>query len=136
MSYTTQYENYTDSYNNIIKVLNDILESGEITPGSQGLLEEAYVDYHNSYAKTLDTLQSQKKIIEDDKIEKIDRDKANADKQSIIDILTDNGINNSIYLDDNNNILINGNSVPELNQVKLTCLPLFISFFITFKNSI
>ena len=82
MSYTTQYENYTDSYNNIIKVLNDILESGEITPGSQGLLEEANVDYHNRYAKTLDTLQSQKKIIEDDKIERIYRDKANADKQS------------------------------------------------------
>ena len=120
MSYTQQYEDYTDSYNNIMKVLSDIIESGEVTPGSQGLLEEAYVDYHNSYAKTLDTLQSQKKIIEDDKIEKIYRDKANADKQSIIDILTDNGINNSIYLDDNNNVIINGEAVPELNQVKFT----------------
>lgn len=120
MSYTQQYEDYTDSYNNIMKVLGDIIESGEVTPGSQGLLEEAYVDYHNSYAKTLDTLQSQKKIIEDDKIEKIYRDKANADKQSIIDILTDNGINNSIYLDDNNNVIINGEAVPELNQVKFT----------------
>ena len=119
MSYTQQYEDYSNSYNNIMKVLSDIIESGEITPGSQALLEEAYVDYNNSYADTLKTLQSIKdstiiKRIEDIEIKKID-----ADKKSIIDILTNNGVNNSIYLDDDNNIIINGEAVPELNQVKL-----------------
>lgn len=120
MSYTTQYEKYTNSYDNIIKVLNDMIESGEVTPGSQGLLEEAYVDYNNNYADTLNVLQTQKEIIKADKIDKINRTKVNADKQSIIDILTDNGVNNSIFLDDDNHIVINGESIPELNQVKLT----------------
>ena len=58
MSYTQQYEDYTNSYDNIINVLTEILESGEITPGSQERLEEAYVDYNQNYADTLKTLQS------------------------------------------------------------------------------
>lgn len=119
MSYTQQYEDYSSSYNNIMKVLSDIIESGEITPGSQALLEEAYVDYNNSYADTLKTLQSIKDSTTIKRIEDIEIKKIDADKKSIIDILTNNGVNNSIYLDDDNNIIINGEAVPELNQVKL-----------------
>ena len=106
MSYTQQYEDYTDSYNNIMKVLSDIIESGEITPGSQALLEEAYVDYNNSYADTLKTLQSIKDSTTIKRIEDIEIKKIDADKKSIIDILTNNVVNNSIYLDDNKNVII------------------------------
>jgi len=120
MSVKESYDKYNESYNNIIKVLTDILDSKEVTEGSQALLEEAYVDYNNCYADTLRTFQSIKdstiiKRIEDIEIKKID-----ADKKSILDILTNNGVNNSIYLDDNDNVIINGEYVPELNQVKIT----------------
>lgn len=120
MSYTQQYEDYTNSYDNIINVLTEILESGEITPGSQERLEEAYVDYNQNYADTLKTLQSIKDSTTIKRIEDIEIKKIDADKKSIIDILTNNGVNNSIYLDDDNNVIINGEAVPELNQVKLT----------------
>lgn len=120
MSYTQQYEDYINSYDNIIKVLSDIIESGEVTPGSQDLLEEAYVDYNQNYADTLRTLQSIKDSTTIKRIEDIEIKKIDADKKSIIDILTNNGVNNSIYLDDDNNVIINGEYVPDLNQVKLT----------------
>lgn len=115
MSYTTQYEEYTENYNNIIKVLSDIIESGEVTSGSQALLEEAYVDYNNSYSDALRTFQTIKDNSEAKRLQNID----NIDMKKIIDILTNNGVNNSIYLDDDNNIMINGEYLPELNQVKL-----------------
>lgn len=119
MDYTKQYEEYNTNYDNIINVLSEILESGEITPGSQERLEEAYVDYNQSYSEAYDALQGQKNNIINDKIEKINQTKVGADKESIINILTDNGVNNSIFLDDDNNVIINGEAVPELNQVKL-----------------
>lgn len=120
MDYIKQYNEYNASYDNIINVLSEILESGEITPGSQEHLEEAYIDYNQSYSEAYDTLQGQKNNIINDKIEKINQTKVGADKESIINILTDNGVNNSIFLDDDNNVIINGEAVPELNQVKLT----------------
>lgn len=120
MDYIKQYNEYKESYDNIINVLSEILESGEITPGSQEHLEEAYVDYNQSYSEAYDTLRGQKNNIINDKIEKINQTKVGADKESIINILTDNGVNNSIFLDDDNNVIINGEAVPELNQVKLT----------------
>lgn len=119
MDYIKQYNEYSASYDNIINVLSEILESGEITPGSQEHLEEAYIDYNQSYSEAYDTLQGQKSNIINDKIEKINQTKVGADKESIINILTDNGVNNSIFLDDDNNVIINGEAVPELNQVKL-----------------
>lgn len=119
MDYIKQYNEYNASYDNIINVLSEILESGEITPGSQEHLEEAYIDYNQSYSEAYDTLQGQKNNIINDKIEKINQTKVGADKESIINILTDNGVNNSIFLDDDNNVIINGEAVPELNQVKL-----------------
>lgn len=119
MDYIKQYNEYKESYDNIINVLSEILESGEITPGSQEHLEEAYVDYNQSYSEAYDTLRGQKNNIINDKIEKINQTKVGADKESIINILTDNGVNNSIFLDDDNNVIINGEAVPELNQVKL-----------------
>lgn len=119
MDYMKQYNEYKESYDNIINVLSEILESGEITPGSQEHLEEAYVDYNQSYSEAYDTLRGQKNSIINDKIEKINQTKVGADKESIINILTDNGVNNSIFLDDDNNVIINGEAVPELNQVKL-----------------
>lgn len=120
MDYIKQYENYNINYDNIINVLSEILESGEVSEGSQERLEEAYIDYNQSYSNTVNTLQEQKDNIIRDKIEKINMTKVGADKESIINILTDNGINNSIFLDDDNNVIINGECVPELNQVKLT----------------
>ena len=119
MDYIKQYNEYNASYDNIINVLSEILESGEITPGSQEHLEEAYIDYNQSYSEAYDTLQGQKNNIINNKIEKINQTKVGADKESIINILTDNGVNNSIFLDDDNNVIINGEAVPELNQVKL-----------------
>ena len=119
MDYMKQYNEYKESYDNIINVLSEILESGEITSGSQEHLEEAYVDYNQSYSEAYDTLRGQKNNIINDKIEKINQTKVGADKESIINILTDNGVNNSIFLDDDNNVIINGEAVPELNQVKL-----------------
>lgn len=120
MSYTTQYEEYTENYNNIIKVLSDIIESGEVTSGSQALLEEAYIDYNNSYADTLRTFQTIKESTQTKKLQDIEIKKIDATKKNIVDILTNNGVNNSIYLDDNDNIMINGEYVPDLNQIKIT----------------
>lgn len=120
MDYIKQYNEYSESYDNIINTLSEILESGEITPGSQEHLEEAYIDYNQSYADALKTLQSIKDSTTIKRIEDIEIKKIDADKKSIIDILTNNGVNNSIFLDDDNNVIINGEAVPELNQVKLT----------------
>lgn len=60
MDYVKQYEDYNTNYDNIINILSEILEAGEITQGSQERLEEAYVDYNQSYSDTITLFQGKK----------------------------------------------------------------------------
>ena len=72
MSIKESYDNYNESYNNIIKVLTDILDSKEVTEGSQALLEEAYVDYNTDYTNAISVLHGQKMKEENKKIKELE----------------------------------------------------------------
>jgi hypothetical protein len=107
-------DKYIESYNNIIKVLDDILEAKEITEGSYELLEEAYTDYNEDFASVKSFLESVKaeKIVE--KIEDLGYKKLDADQDSVLNILTKNGVYNSIYKNEDGRILIDMQSIPML----------------------
>lgn len=114
MNAKEKVDKYIESYNNIIKVLDDILEAKEITEGSYELLEEAYTDYNEDFASAKSFLESVKaeKIVE--KIEDLGYKKLDADQDSVLNILTKNGVYNSIYKDEDGRILIDMQSVPML----------------------
>lgn len=114
MSVKESYDKYNESYNNIIKVLTDILDSKEVTEGSQALLEEAYVDYNEDYTNAISVLQGQKEKEVNKKIEDFGYKKIDADQDSILNILTKNGVYNSIYKDEDGRILIDMQSIPQL----------------------
>lgn len=83
MNAKEKVDKYIESYNNIIKVLDDILEAKEITEGSYELLEEAYTDYNEDFASAKSFLESVKaeKIVE--KIEDLGYKKLDADQDSV-----------------------------------------------------
>lgn len=114
MNAKEKVDKYIESYNNIIKVLDDILEAKEITEGSYELLEEAYTDYNEDFASAKSFLESVKaeKIVE--KIEDLGYKKLDADQDSVLNILTKNGVYNSIYKDEEGRILIDMQSIPML----------------------
>ena len=107
MDYTKQYEEYNTNYDNIINVLSEILESGEITQGSQERLEEAYVDYNQSYSDAIALFQGKKNNSISERIDKIEASKLDADINSIVNILTNNGEKNTLYLDEDGNLYKN-----------------------------
>lgn len=114
MNAKEKVDKYIESYNNIIKVLDDILEAKEITEGSYELLEEAYTDYNEDFASAKSFLESVKaeKIVE--KIEDLGYKKLDADQDSVLNILTKNGVYNSIYKNEDGRILIDMQSIPML----------------------
>ncbi|WP_337814432.1 hypothetical protein [Intestinibacter sp.] len=114
MSIKESYDNYNESYNNIIKVLTDILDSKEVTEGSQALLEEAYVDYNTDYTNAISVLHGQKWEEENKKIKELEYKKLDANVEHILNVLTKNGMYNSIYTDEEGRILIDMQSIPKL----------------------
>jgi uncharacterized protein YgiM (DUF1202 family) len=114
MSIKKSYDNYNESYNNIIKVLTDILDSKEVTEGSQALLEEAYVDYNTDYTNAISVLHGQKWEEENKKIKELEYKKLDANVENILNVLTKNGMYNSIYTDEEGRILIDMQSIPKL----------------------
>lgn len=120
MDIKAKYNNYNENYSNIVKVLNDIIESSEITEGSKDLLDEAYTDYSESYVDTKYALENYKEDSIQSQIKSIEDNKLGINKNEIIKTLTDGGINNTIYLDDDGRLFIDGEYVPELQTVKLT----------------
>lgn len=114
MSIKGSYDNYNESYNNIIKVLTDILDSKEVTEGSQALLEEAYVDYNTDYTNAISVLYGQKWEEENKKIKELEYKKLDANVENILNVLTKNGMYNSIYTDEEGRILIDMQSIPKL----------------------
>lgn len=114
MSIKESYDNYNESYNNIIKVLTDILDSKEVTEGSQALLEEAYVDYNTDYTNAISVLHGQKMKEENKKIKELEYKKLDANVENILNVLTKNGMYNSIYTDEEGRILIDMQSIPKL----------------------
>lgn len=120
MNIKQEYNTYNNTYNNIIKVLNDILDSNEITEGSKALLDEAYTDYNESYTETKKSLETYKEKTIQSQIKQIEDNKLSIDKNEIINALTDGGVNNTIYLDDDGRLFIDGNYCPDLQTVRLT----------------
>lgn len=114
MSVKESYDKYNESYNNIIKVLTDILDSKEVTEGSQALLEEAYVDYNTDYTNAISVLHGQKWEEENKKIKELEYKKLDANVENILNVLTKNGMYNSIYTDEEGRILIDMQSIPKL----------------------
>ena len=119
MDYVKQYEDYNTNYDNIINILSEILEAGEITQGSQERLEEAYVDYNQSYSDTITLFQGKKNTSINERIDKIESIKLNANIKDIVTILTNNGEKTTLYLDEDGVLYIDGEKIPELKQTKL-----------------
>ena len=105
MDIKAKYNNYNENYSNIVKVLNDIIESSEITEGSRDLLDEAYTDYSESYVDTKYALENYKNDSIQKQIKTIEDNKLGINKNEIIKTLTDGGINNTIYLDDDGRVV-------------------------------
>ena len=114
MNVKEKVDKYTESYNNIIKVLDDILDAKEITEGSYELLEEAYTNYNEDFASAKSFLESAKEDKITEKIEDLGYKKLDADQDSVLNILTKNGVYNSIYKDEDGRILIDMQSIPML----------------------
>ena len=112
---TREYNSYSDSYNNLLQKLKDIVENKEITQEDKYDLEEGYEDYSNNLESVKKVLNLENKKIEIYKEKK----KYTINRDDVLNILTENGKKTFIYTDDEGNILFDGNSIPDLNVIKL-----------------
>lgn len=120
MSIVAKYNEYENNYDNIIKVISDIIDLGVITEGTRDLLDEAYTNYNESYTDIKNDLENINTETIEQKIESVNNDKINSSKEEILSILSDGGINNTIYLDDEGRLYIDGEYIPDLQTVKFT----------------
>lgn len=106
----SSYNNYSDSYNNVLNLLESIVANKKITLDDKYDLEREYDKYSNNLESLKDVLNNSKT-----KIENIAEQSLKAiSKDELFDILTDNGRDTIFYKDENGKILINGLNIPNL----------------------
>lgn len=107
---TREYNSYSDSYNNLLQKLKDIVENKEITQDDKYDLEENYEDYSNNLESVKKALNS-----ENEELEKQEEKKKYAlSKEDVFNILTENGKKTIFYLTEEGDMLIDGTSIPAL----------------------
>ena len=111
---TREHDNFSSSYNELVNLLEKVIANKEITQDDKYDLEEAHATYTENYNQVKKILENEKESNLNDQLEEVGYKKLDADLNSVMNILTNNGEKNTFYLGEDGRILIDMQSIPML----------------------
>lgn len=117
---TREHDNFSSSYSELANLLEKVITNRKITQDDKYDLEKAHATYVENYNDVKRILENEKEANLREQIKAVNDNKLDADINSIVNILTNNGEKNTLYLDEDGNLYIDGEKIPEIKQVKLT----------------
>ena len=107
--------NYNNSHNKVVDLLQSILEKGELTEGD-------YEEIQDSYSKNEDNFneldKAENEYMKSDlelQLEILKNTKIDLNVDSVLDLLTSGGRTSAIFKDGNGNIMLDAARIEELN---------------------
>ena len=110
---------YQKSHDTVIKLIQGILDKGEVTDNEMTDVETSLGDCDEDYNQVT---KAEKNFIKYDlqlQIDELKRTKLDINADSIIDLLTNGGRTSALHTDGEGNIIMDVAKLTELNQVKL-----------------
>lgn len=107
-------ETFNSSRNTLVELYTKILDAGEITTEDNVLLEQAKEKLTSSYNDIVETVNNVENKTLEERLEELKEGFVGASPDEILNILTENGTKCWLYKDDDDNVLIDGTSIPEL----------------------
>ena len=111
---TREHDNFSSSYDELVNLLEKVITNREITQDDKYDLEKAHATYSENYNQIKKILENEKESNLNDQLEEVGYKKLNADLNSVMNILTNNGEKNTFYLGEDGRILIDMQSIPML----------------------
>lgn len=111
--------NYNDSHNKVVNLLQSILEKGELTEGDYSDIQDNYSHNENNYNELNKAENDFMKSDFELKLETLQNTKIDLDVDSVLDLLTNGGRTSAMYKDANGNIILDAAKISELNNVKV-----------------
>jgi len=111
---TREHDNFSSSYSELVNLLEKVIENKEITQDDKYDLEKAHATYAENYNDVKRILENEKESNLNDQLEEVGYKKLDADLNSVMNILTNNGEKNTFYLGEDGRILIDMQSIPML----------------------
>ena len=108
---------YNEAANKIVTILTNVLAKGKITgeDNAEFLSAQHELTMYSGKIKDLCDIQTKDKEIKS--ANEIKSKFQNSTADEILDLLTDGGTKPWIYKDDNNNVLVDGQSIPEITML-------------------
>ena len=107
-------ESYNNAVDTIINVLTAVLDKGEITAEDNATILQAQSTIVETEEQIKQVCNDNKNINITTQLENIKENMVSATVDDILNILTVNGTKPWLYKDDNNNVLVDAQSIPEL----------------------
>lgn len=117
---TREHDNFSSSYDELVNLLEKVITNKKITQDDKYDLEKVYVTYSENYNEVKRILENEKENDLKQQIEKVNESKLDANLNSIMNILTNNGEKTALYLDEDGVLYIDGEHIPELKEIKFT----------------
>lgn len=111
---TREHDNFSSSYNELVNLLEKVITNRKITQDDKYDLEKAHATYVENYNEVKRILENEKESNLNDQLEEVGYKKLDADLNSVMNILTNNGEKNTFYLGEDGRILIDMQSIPML----------------------
>lgn len=111
---TREHDNFSSSYDELVNLLEKVITNREITQDDKYDLEKAHATYSENYNQIKKILENEKESNLNDQLEEVGYKKLDADLNSVMNILTNNGEKNTFYLGEDGRILIDMQSIPML----------------------
>ena len=107
-------ENYEEAKQQLVDIFTSILEAGEITAEDNVNIEQLKEQYSESYNDVKEKVDNNQTKTLEERLEELKEGFVGASPDEILNILTENGTKCWLYKDDDDNVLIDGTSIPEL----------------------
>lgn len=111
---TREHDNFSSSYSELANLLEKVITNRKITQDDKYDLEKAHATYTENYNEVKRILENEKKSNLNNQLEEVGYKKLDADLNSVMNILTNNGEKNTFYLGEDGRILIDMQSIPML----------------------
>ena len=111
---TREHDNFSSSYDELVNLLEKVITNREITQDDKYDLEKAHATYSENYNQVKKLLEDEKETDLKGQLEEVGYKKLDADLNSVMNILTNNGEKNTFYLGEDGRILIDMQSIPLL----------------------
>ena len=107
-------ENYKSTKEELVEKFTSILEKGEITAEDNVNIEQLKEQYSEAYNSIKENTENVQKKTLEERLEELKEGFVGATIDDILNILTEGGTKTWLYKDDDNNVLMDGTSIPEL----------------------